>query len=89
MRTAATGAAFLALAVATACGTSSRPARSSSAPAPATASAAASPSPALAPASSPPAPVRPGFAASDVSFVSAQRGWVLGSGQLLTTGDGR
>ena len=29
-----------------------------------------------------------GFAASDVSFVSAQRGWVLGSGQLLTTDDG-
>lgn len=88
MRTAATGAALLALAVATACGTSSRPAHSSSTPAPATASAAASPSPTPAPASSPPAPVRPGFAASDVSFVSAQRGWVLGSGQLLTTDDG-
>ncbi len=88
MHTAATGAALLALAVAAACGTSSRPAQSSSAPAPATTSAAASPSPASKPASSPPAPVRPGFAASDVSFVSAQRGWVLGSGQLLATGDG-
>ena len=88
MRTAATGAALLALAVATACGTSSRPTHSSFTPAPATASAAASPPPASTPASSPPASVRPGFAASDVSFVSAQRGWVLGSGQLLTTDDG-
>ncbi len=87
MRTGATGAALLALAVATACGTSSRPAQSSSAPTPAAASAAASPSPASAPGSSPPASVRRGFAASDVSFVSAQRGWVLGSGQLLTTND--
>jgi len=88
MGTGATGAALLALAVATACGTSGRPARPSFAPAPAAASAAASPSPASMPGSSPPASVRPGFAASDVSFVSAQRGWVLGSGQLLTTGDG-
>ena len=88
MRAAATGAALLALAVATACGTSSQAPRSSSAPAPATESAAASPSPAAAPASSPPVSARPGFAASDVSFVSAQRGWVLGSGQLLRTGDG-
>ncbi len=85
MRTAATSAALLALAVTTACGTSSQQAHSSSASTPATASAAASPSPT---ASSPPASVRPGFAASDVSFVSTQRGWVLGSGQLLTTGDG-
>jgi hypothetical protein len=85
MRAGAAGAVLLALAVATACGTSSRPARSSSTPA--AASAAASPSPALAPGSSPPASVRPGFAASDVSFVSTQRGWVLGSGQLLTTDD--
>jgi hypothetical protein len=88
MRTAATGATLLALAVTTACGTSSRPAQSSSTPIPATASAAASPSPASTPASSPPTSVRPGFAASDVSFVSTQRGWVLGSGQLLTTDDG-
>jgi len=88
MRTAAAGATLLALAVATACGTSSRPAQSSSTPIPATASAAASPSPASTPASSPPTSVRPGFAASDVSFVSTQRGWVLGSGQLLTTDDG-
>jgi hypothetical protein len=88
MRTGATGAALLALAVATACGTSSPPAHSSSTPTPtAAASAAASPSPSLTP-SSPPASVRPSFAASDVSFVSAQRGWVLGSGQLLTTDDG-
>jgi hypothetical protein len=88
MHTAATGAALLALAVATACGTSSRPTRSTSAPASATASAAASPSSAAAPASGPPASARPSFAASDVSFVSTQRGWVLGSGQLLTTDDG-
>ncbi|MGH3257903.1 MAG: hypothetical protein ACRDOU_21340 [Streptosporangiaceae bacterium] len=87
MRAAATGAALLTLAVTTACGTSSQPTQSSSAPTPTptTASAAASPSPT---ASSPPASVRPGFAASDVSFVSTQRGWVLGSGQLLTTDDG-
>jgi hypothetical protein len=87
-RTAATGAALLALAVTTACGTSSRPAQSSSAPTPNTASAAASPSLTVRAAGSPPASVRPGFAVSDVSFVSTQRGWVLGSGQLLTTGDG-
>ena len=88
MRAGAAGAALLALAVATACGTSSRPAHSSSTPTPAAASAAASPSPASAPGSSPPALVRRGFAASDVSFVSAQRGWVLGSRQLLRTEDG-
>jgi hypothetical protein len=88
MRTAATGAAFLALAVATACGTSSRPAHSSSTPAPTAASVAASPSQVSTPSSGPPASVRPGFAASDVSFVSMRRGWVLGSGQLLTTDDG-
>lgn len=96
MRAGAAGAALLALAVATACGTSS-PASSVSTPVPAAtaasaaaaaASAAASSSPASTPSSSPPVSVRPGFAASDVSFVSAQRGWVLGSGQLLTTGDG-
>ena len=88
MRTAATGAALLAaLAAATACSTSSPPAHSSSAPAPATASAAASPSTSTS-ASSPPASVRPGFAVSDVSFVSTQRGWALGSGQLLTTDNG-
>jgi hypothetical protein len=87
MRTAATGAALLALAAATACGTSSQPAHFSSAPTRTMASAAASPSPASTPAS-PPASVRPGFAASDVSFVSTRRGWVLGSGQLLTTDDG-
>jgi hypothetical protein len=88
MRTGDAGAAVLALAVATACGTSSRPAHSSSTPAPAAASAAASPSPVSAPSSSPPASVRLSFAASDVSFVSVQRGWVLGSGQLLRTDDG-
>ncbi len=88
MRAGAAGAALLALAVPTACGTSSPPAHSVSTPAPAAASAAASPSPAPVPSSSPPASVHPGFAASDVSFVSAQRGWVLGSAQLLTTGDG-
>jgi hypothetical protein len=67
---------------------SSTPASSapaSSAPTPTGASAAASPS---APSSSAPASIRPSFAASDVSFVSTQRGWVLGSGQLLTTDDG-
>src|SRR2546429_2666278 len=53
MRTAATGATLLALAVATACGTSSRPAHSGSTPIPATVSAAASPSPASTPTSSP------------------------------------
>ena len=88
MRAGVAGAAVLALAVATACGTSSRPAHSSSAPTPTAASATASPPPASTPSSGPPASVRPGFAASDVSFVSAQRGWALGSGQLLTTGDG-
>jgi photosystem II stability/assembly factor-like uncharacterized protein len=88
MRAGAAGAVLLALAVATACGTSSRPAHSSSTSAPAAASAAPSPSPASTPSSSPPASVRLSFAASDVSFVSAQRGWVLGSGQLLTTDDG-
>ncbi len=88
MRAGATSAALLALAVTTACGTSSRPAHSSSTPAPAAASAAASPLPTLMPSSSPQVPVRPSFAASDVSFVSTQRGWVLGSGQLLTTDDG-
>jgi hypothetical protein len=88
IRAGAAGAGLLALAVATACGTSSRPAHSVSTPPPAAASTAASPSPSSTPSSSPPASVRPGFAASDVSFVSAQRGWVLGSGQLLTTGDG-
>jgi hypothetical protein len=88
MNTTRAGAALLTLAVATACSTSSRPTHSVSTPAPAAASAAALPSPTSTPSSSPPASVRPGFAASDVSFVSAQRGWVLGSGQLLTTGDG-
>jgi hypothetical protein len=88
MRAGAAGAALLAVAVATACGTSSPSAHSVSTPAPAAASAAASPSPAATPSSSPPASVRPSFAASDVSFVSTQRGWVLGSGQLLTTDDG-
>jgi hypothetical protein len=88
MRIGGTVAALLALAVAAGCGSSSGPAHSSSTPAPAAASAAASPLPASTPSSSPPASVRPGFAVSDVSFVSAQRGWVLGSGQLLTTGDG-
>ena len=88
MRIGGTVAALLALAVAAGCGSSSGPAHSSSTPAPAAASAAASPSPASTPSSNPPASIRPGFAVSDVSFVSAQRGWVLGSGQLLTTGDG-
>jgi hypothetical protein len=88
MRAGLAGVALLALAVVTACGTSSGPAHSVTTPAPAAASAAARPSPALTPGSSPPAPGRPGFTVSDVSFVSAQRGWVLGSGQLLTTGDG-
>jgi hypothetical protein len=83
MRAGAAGAALLALAAAAACGTAIRPARSSSTPA----SAVASPSPTVT-TSSPPASVRPSFAVSDVSFVSAQRGWVLGSGQLLTTDDG-
>jgi hypothetical protein len=87
------GAVLLALAITTACGTSSEPAQSSSTSAPAAASAAAaasssssssSSSSALTPISSPPASVR----VSDVSFVSAQRGWVLGSGRLLTTDDG-
>jgi hypothetical protein len=87
MRASTAGAALLALALTTACGTSSQSPHSVSTPPPAAASAAASPSPASTP-SSPSASVRPGFAASDVSFVSAQRGWVLGSGQLLTTGDG-
>jgi hypothetical protein len=88
MRTAATGAVLLALAVTTACGTSSPAAQSSSAGTPAATSAAGSTSPTSAPASSPPTSVRPGFSVSDVSFVSTQRGWVLGSGQLLTTNDG-
>jgi hypothetical protein len=88
MRAAATGAALLALAVVTACGTSSGSVQSSSTPTSATTSAAAPPPPTATPASSPPASVRPGFAASDLSFVSTQRGWVLGSGQLLTTFDG-
>jgi len=95
MRALAAGAALLALAATTACGTSS-PTHSVSTPAPAAASTsapaaastAASPSPASTPSSNPPAPVRSGFAAGDVSFVSTQRGWALGSGQLLTTGDG-
>ena len=88
MRTAAMGAAAVTLAVATACGTSSPPPHSGSMPASTTASAGASPSSASTPASSPSASVRPGFAASDMTFVSTQRGWVLGSGQLLTTDDG-
>jgi hypothetical protein len=85
MRAGVVGAALLALAAATACSTSSRPVHSVSTPAPAVA---ASPLPTSTPSSSPSASVRPGFAASDVSFVSARHGWVLGSGQLLTTGDG-
>lgn len=88
MRASAACAALLALAFATACGTSSRPAHSSSTPAPAAASAAALPSPTSTRSSSLPVSVRRDFAASDVSFASAQRGWVLGSGQLLTTDDG-
>jgi hypothetical protein len=88
MRATTAGAALLALAVTAACSTSSRPAPSSSTPAPATASAAASPSRTPAASSGRLASVHPGFAASDVSFVSTQRGWVLGSGQLLTTADG-
>jgi hypothetical protein len=88
VRIGATGAAFLALAVATACGSSSQPTQSSSTPIPTATSAAASPSPTSAPSSSPSASARPSFAVSDVSFVSTQRGWVLGSGQLLTTDDG-
>jgi hypothetical protein len=89
MRVGVAGAALLALAVATACSsTSSGPATSSSTPTSTAASAAASPSPASTPSSSPPASARPGFAASDVSFVSTQHGWALGAGQLLTTADG-
>jgi hypothetical protein len=88
MRTGAAGAALLALTLVAACGTSSRPAHSVSARSPAAVTAAASPSPATTPSSRPPASAHPGFAASDVSFVSAQRGWVLGSGQLLGTDDG-
>lgn len=88
MCTGATGAALLALAVVTACGTSSRPTASSSTPTPTAVSAAASPSAVSTPSSRPPASVRPSFAVSDVSFVSMRRGWVLGSGQLLTTDDG-
>ncbi len=84
MRTGATGAAILALAVTTACGTSSPAAHPRSTP-----TSAPSSSPATStPSSSPPASVSPSFAVSDVSFVSTQRGWVLGSGQLLTTDDG-
>jgi hypothetical protein len=86
--TGAAGAALLALTLAAACGTPGRPAHSVSAQSPAAATAAASPSPATTPGSSPPASARHGFVASDVSFVSAQRGWVLGSGHLLGTDDG-
>ena len=88
MRARAAGAVLLALAAVTACGSSSRPVQSSSTPASAAVSAAASPPPASTPSGSPPASVRLSVAASDVSFVSAQRGWVLGSGQLLATDDG-
>jgi hypothetical protein len=88
MRTGAAGAALAVLTLAAGCGTPGRPAHSVSAPASAAVTAAASPSPATPPGSSAPASARPGFRASDVSFVSAQRGWVLGSGQLLGTDDG-
>jgi hypothetical protein len=88
MRIAAAGAALLVLGVVTACGTSSQPAQSSSPSSPASASAPVSPLPTVTPASSSPASGRPGFAVSDVSFVSTRRGWVLGSGRLLTTDDG-
>jgi hypothetical protein len=88
MRAGAAGVAVVALTFAAGCGAPGRPAHSVSVPSPAVVTAAASPSPATAPGASAPASARPGFAASDVSFVSAQRGWVLGSGQLLGTGDG-
>jgi hypothetical protein len=78
-RIGAAGAALLALVIATACGTSSPPASSGST---------AIPTPKATPSMSPSPSVSPGFAASDVSFVSTQQGWVLGSGQLLTTDDG-
>jgi hypothetical protein len=78
MRTGAKGAVLLAVAVATACGTTSQPTHVSSTPTPTAAPATASPSPTS----------TSSFAASDVTFVSTQRGWVLGSGQLLTTDDG-
>lgn len=84
VRIGVTGAGLLVLAVATACGTSSRPVHSSSTP-----TSAAARSPTLTPTGSPAAAsVSPSFAPSDVSFVSTQRGWVLGSGKLLTTDDG-
>lgn len=88
MRTGTTVAALLTLAFATACSTSSGSAPSGSTPTSPAASASASPPPTSAPSSSPPASVRPSFPVSDVTFVSTQRGWVLGSGKLLTTDDG-
>jgi hypothetical protein len=83
VRIGAAGAALLALAITTGCSTSSQPTQSSSTPPP-TATSATSPSTP----SSPSASVGPGFTPSDVSFTSTQRGWVLGSGHLLTTDDG-
>ena len=75
LRAGATGAAVVAVALATACGSVSRSAHSGS-------------TPTSTPSSSPSASVRPSFPVSDVSFVSTQLGWVLGAGQLLTTDDG-
>jgi hypothetical protein len=80
-------AALIALVAVAGCG-SSKPGSvpSSTAPPAATASAAA--------ASSPPASAPPGTQAAgptgvqDVSFVSAEQGWALGSGEMVTTTDG-
>ncbi len=74
VRAGASGAALLALAFVTACGISSPPTHPTS--------------PTSTPSSSPSVSIRPSFAVSDVSFVSTQLGWALGSGQLLTTDDG-
>jgi hypothetical protein len=83
-------AALVALAAVAGCG-SSKPGSAPSATAPSTAvtasaSAAAAASP---PASAPPSTQAAGsIDVQDVSFVSADQGWALGSGELVTTTDG-
>jgi predicted small lipoprotein YifL len=83
-------AAFAALVVLAGCG-SSGPA---AAPPSAAVSTSAGASPAATAATSPPTSASPSVAAAgpidvqDVSFVSADQGWALGNGELLTTTDG-
>jgi hypothetical protein len=85
-----TAAALVALVALAGCGSS----KAGSGQSPAAPSAPATTSPSATAATSPPASASPGTQAAgpidvqDVSFVSADQGWALGSGELVTTTDG-